>query len=106
MPARGGIGAILQASAIGASRIAQFVETIGRGCIDGLGDVFCARIGGGILVHRFEITSRIVGVSQRSKPVSPAIAFLPLTRKMATGSGIFQNAAYLIAVRVPRDIEQ
>ncbi len=25
---------------------------------------------------------------------------------VATGSGIFQNAAYLIAVRVPRDIEQ
>jgi hypothetical protein len=35
---------------IGARWVAHLVETIGRGCRDGLRDIFCARVGDGILL--------------------------------------------------------
>jgi hypothetical protein len=64
----GGIGGTLGASGHPRLLLALSVETIGRGCIDSLRNIFCARIGGsGILLragkHVKVVSSYYVGIA-------------------------------------------
>jgi hypothetical protein len=67
---REGSAQLCKHQAIRASWVAQLVETVGRGCKDGLRHIFCAGVGGGILLHRLKVASRIVGVSRRDQIVT------------------------------------